>query len=275
MKQLLAMMFLTMMPMALSAQGGAKPKSTQSQATIDAQIKTLKDSLKLYKDDIEFKKGALKAHHVQFDVRDYGHTPEQKGASKSLQLKWLQQELAAERKEFLYLAPIFEELFITHKCDNQCDPNDYIIDKQNRIVKTGVRFTAPEIKKDGETGENRGGTDKNGGASRTDEKTKMFDVVEEMPSFTGGQGALMAYLSNNIVYPKKAMENGVQGRVICTFVVERDGSITDVKVSRSVDPLLDKEAVRVLSKMPKWTPGKQKGEPVRVKYTVPVTFRLQ
>ena len=104
---------------------------------------------------------------------------------------------------------------------------------------------------------------------------KVFDVVEQMPSFPGGQAALFQWLSSNLKYPVVAEDNGVQGRVIVTFVVERDGSITDVKVVKSVDPSLDKEAVRLVKSMPKWIPGKQKGEAVRVKYTVPVTFRLK
>ena len=96
-----------------------------------------------------------------------------------------------------------------------------------------------------------------------------------MPSFPGGNAALMKYLGDNIKYPVVAQENGVQGRVVVSFVVERDGSITDVKVVRSVDPSLDREAVRVVSTMPKWIPGKQNGSAVRVKYNVPVAFRLQ
>ena len=108
-----------------------------------------------------------------------------------------------------------------------------------------------------------------------EEETKVFDVVEQMPSFPGGQSALLQYLSSNIKYPVVAEENGVQGRVIVTFVVEKDGSITDVRVVKSVDPSLDKEAQRVVKSMPKWIPGKQNGAAVRVKYTVPVTFRLQ
>ncbi len=107
------------------------------------------------------------------------------------------------------------------------------------------------------------------------EETKIFEVVEQMPSFPGGDAALMQFLSKNIKYPVVAEENGIQGRVIATFVVERDGSISDVKVVKSVDPSLDKEAIRVLKSMPKWIPGKQNGSAVRVKYTVPVTFRLQ
>ena len=104
--------------------------------------------------------------------------------------------------------------------------------------------------------------------------SKVFDVVEEMPQFPGGPSALFEYLSKNIKYPVVAEENGVQGRVIVTFVVERDGSFTDVRVVKSVDPSLDKEAVRVVRSMPLWIPGKQHGSPVRVKYTVPVTFKL-
>ena len=107
------------------------------------------------------------------------------------------------------------------------------------------------------------------------EETKVFDVVEQMPSFKGGDAALMEYLQKNIKYPVIAEENGIQGRVVTTFVVERDGSITDVKVIKSVDPALDKEAVRVVKSMPKWNPGKQNGAAVRVKFTLPVTFRLQ
>ena len=108
-----------------------------------------------------------------------------------------------------------------------------------------------------------------------EEETKIFEVVEQMPQFPGGDAALMQYLSSHIKYPVVAEENGIQGRVVCTFVVERNGSITDVRVVKSVDPSLDKEAVRVIKSMPNWIPGKQNGSAVRVKYTVPVTFRLQ
>ena len=103
----------------------------------------------------------------------------------------------------------------------------------------------------------------------------IFEVVEHMPEFTGGgMPALMEYLSKNIKYPEAAMKKGIQGRGIVQFVVEKDGSITNVKILRSVDPELDKEAVRVVSAMPKWKPGTQRGEAVRVRFTVPVMFRL-
>ena len=108
------------------------------------------------------------------------------------------------------------------------------------------------------------------------EEQTIFEVVEQMPEFpNGGQAGLMQYLAKNIKYPTIAQENGTQGRVTCQFVVNKDGSIVDVKVIRGVDPYLDKEAVRVINTMPKWKPGMQRGKPVRVKFTVPVMFRLQ
>ena len=174
-------------------------------------------------------------------------------------------------------------------------------------VKSSVKFTAPVIKKDEEVKpedelktqdelmESKAaigtfdvkGNDESGEVLKAkeviatepvkpkEEENKVFDVVEQMPSYPGGNGALMQYLSSHIKYPVIAEENGIQGRVICTFVVERDGSITDVRIAKSVDPSLDKEAMRVVSSMPKWIPGKQNGSAVRVKYTLPVTFRLQ
>lgn len=104
--------------------------------------------------------------------------------------------------------------------------------------------------------------------------TRVYDVVEQMPSFPGGISGLRTYLNQNIRYPAEAQENCVQGRVVVSLVVEKDGHISDVTVLRSVDPSLDKEAVRVVRNMPRWTPGKQGGEPVRVRYNVPVSFRL-
>ncbi|MDE6171875.1 MAG: energy transducer TonB, partial [Bacteroides sp.] len=108
------------------------------------------------------------------------------------------------------------------------------------------------------------------------EEQEIFEVVEQMPEFpNGGLQGLMQFLSKNIKYPTIAQENGTQGRVTVQFVVNKDGSIVDAKVIRGVDPYLDKEALRVIGTMPKWKPGMQRGKPVRVKYTVPVMFRLQ
>lgn len=105
-------------------------------------------------------------------------------------------------------------------------------------------------------------------------RNSVYDVVEQMPSFPGGISGLKTYLNQNTRYPAVAQENCVQGRVVVSFVVGKDGHISDVTVLRSVDPSLDKEAIRVVRNMPRWTPGKQGGEPVKVRYNVPVSFRL-
>ncbi len=179
--------------------------------------------------------------------------------------------------------------------------------KQVEKVKSSIKFTAPVIKKDEEVKPeeemknqddlqktkttigafNVIGNDEIGGEvlkakeeiaqpePPKEEENKVFDVVEEQPSFPGGQGALMQWLRDNIKYPVIAAENGVEGRVIVQFVVSKTGSISDVRVARGVDPSLDKEAIRVVSSMPKWTPGKQNGTTVNVRYTLPVTFKLQ
>ena len=103
----------------------------------------------------------------------------------------------------------------------------------------------------------------------------VYQVCEEMPEFPGGMAECMKYLSKNINYPEDCKKEGIQGRVIVQFVVDKDGSIKDPTIARGVHPSLDKEALRVLSSMPNWKPGKQKGEAVKVKYTIPVMFRLQ
>lgn len=175
-------------------------------------------------------------------------------------------------------------------------------------VKSSIKFTAPVIKKDEEVKPDeelktqdelmntktaigsfdvKGNDDANGEILKAkeviaepeppkhEEENKVFDIVEQQPLFPGGPAALLKYLSENTKYPVVAQENGVQGRVTVQFVVEKDGSISDVHVLRGVDPSLDKEAVRVVKSMPRWTPGKQNGITVRVNYRVPVLFRLQ
>ena len=114
--------------------------------------------------------------------------------------------------------------------------------------------------------------------AKASEKALATDSVlmipEEMPKFPGGDKALIEFLQKNVKYPVEAQKKGVEGRVVVNFVVEKDGSLSEIKTVRSVDPLLDEEAVRVVSAMPKWEPGKQKGKPVRVKYNVPISFKL-
>ena len=199
----------------------------------------------------------------------------------------------------------------TEKKEAKVEKKEVIRQEPEKVVeqvKSSVKFTAPIIKKDEEVKEEDEikldevqksdkavgaftveGNDEVGGAvlkAKEDiaapeppkhvvEETKIFTVVEQMPMFPGGDAALMGYLRDNMHYPTVAAENGVQGRVVVGFVVERDGSITDVNVIRSVDPSLDREAMRVVKSMPRWTPGKQNGSAVRVKYQVPVAFRLQ
>ena len=100
-------------------------------------------------------------------------------------------------------------------------------------------------------------------------------VVEVMPKFPGGDAELLKFIAKNVKYPQESQDKGEQGRVICSFVVTKDGTLTNYKVLRGISPALDQEAVRVLQMMPRWTPGTQRGEPVAVKYTVPITFKLQ
>lgn len=199
----------------------------------------------------------------------------------------------------------------TEKKEAKVEKKEIIKQEPEKVVeqvKSSVKFTAPIIKKDSEVKEEDEikldevqksdkavgaftveGNDEVGGAvlkakeeiaapeppKHVVEETKIFTVVEQMPMYPGGDGALMGYLRDNIHYPTVAAENGVQGRVVVGFVVERDGSITDVKILRGVDPSLDREAMRVVKSMPRWNPGKQNGSAVRVKYQVPVSFRLQ
>ena len=195
-----------------------------------------------------------------------------------------------------------KEVKVERKEEIKLEP-ERIVEK----VKSSIKFTAPVIKKDNLVNEEEvikldeiensnktigaftvEGTDEVGSEvlkirdeiaqsepPKTTEDTMIFEVVEQRPSFPGGDAALMSWLSQNIKYPLVAAEMAIQGRVIVQFVVEKDGSITDVKVAKSVDPSLDKEAARVIKSMPHWIAGRQNGSPVRVRFTVPVTFKLQ
>lgn len=174
-------------------------------------------------------------------------------------------------------------------------------------VKSSIAFTPPVIKKDAEVKPEEEmktqdelketktaigafdvkGNDEAGGTvlkaveeiaapeppKHEEEQNKIFEVVEQQPQFPGG--SVNGWLADHIKYPVVAAENGISGRVVVQFVVERDGSVSQVRVVRGVDPSLDKEAQRVISSMPKWIPGKQNGQAVRSRFTVPVTFRLQ
>ncbi len=108
-----------------------------------------------------------------------------------------------------------------------------------------------------------------------EEEAQVFFIVEDMPEFPGGEMALRTYIANQIKYPVIAQENGIQGKVYVTFVVGKDGSVSNASIARGVDPSIDKEALRVINTLPKWKPGKQRGKAVNVSYTVPINFQLQ
>ena len=111
--------------------------------------------------------------------------------------------------------------------------------------------------------------------SQKDQKEEPFDVVEDMPAFPGGMEAMIQFISSNIQYPADAQKQKVDGRVLVNFVVEKDGSITEVKVVKPTFPSLDAEAIRVVKAMPKWKPGYQRGQAVRVQFTMPINFSLK
>lgn len=191
---------------------------------------------------------------------------------KEIRLPEKKQEVVKEVKSSIkFTAPVIKK-------DKDVKPEEEI-KTQDELMQTKTAIGSLDVKGNSESGEvlkvTQRVADEPVKPNKPEIENKVFDVVEQMPSFPGGAAALMKYLSENIKYPVVAQENGVQGRVVVSFVVERDGSITDVKVVRSIDPSLDREATRVVKSMPKWIPGKQNGSPVRVKYNVPVSFRLQ
>jgi protein TonB len=111
--------------------------------------------------------------------------------------------------------------------------------------------------------------------SVSDVDEQVMTYVEQMPEFPGGQGELLKYLSSNIIYPKSAIDSGIQGKVLLKFVVKKDGSISDVEIVKGVNSAIDREAIRVVSAMPRWKPGKQNGSAVNVAYMVPIKFNLK
>ncbi len=183
-------------------------------------------------------------------------------------------------------------------------PKDIIIEKPAPPLKSSIKFTPPVIKPDEEVKEDEviktqeelkksdvaisvadvKGTDEVNGVDIAelnkmtvgeDTTSTPYTFVEQMPQFPGGEVALRKFLATSVKYPVIAQENGIQGKVYVNFVVDVNGGISNVKVSRGVDPSIDKEAVRVVKSMPKWIPGKQNGEAVRVSYTVPINFVLE
>lgn len=156
-------------------------------------------------------------------------------------------------------APAVTEVLNVVDDDVELEQQDIISSEDDALAAQTETFVAPVVEEEEEE----------------ESAQQIFTVVEKQPEFPGGTAELFKYLSKAIKYPVIAQENGIQGRVVCSFVVNRDGSIVDIQVMRGVDPSLDKEAVRVISEMPKWKPGEQRGKPVRVRFILPVQFRLQ
>lgn len=152
-----------------------------------------------------------------------------------------------------------------------------IVDNETELVEEEVE-TSEEVNQAISTTHGTGApasTGPTGPVVEVVEDETIYQIVEENPSFPGGDAACMKWLAENIKYPAICVDQGIQGRVIATFVVNKDGSIVDIEIVRSPDPYLSKEAERVLKLMPRWKPGKQRGKPVRVKFSLPVMFRLQ
>jgi protein TonB len=180
--------------------------------------------------------------------------------------------------------PVGAEAMPTPEADERMQPADATPTSDNIPNGSEVRDTPPTQPANTATGKPQNATKDNPDQLRRAEEietppaprpedNKVFDVVEVSPKFT--QGDIRVWLAQNLKYPVLAEENGIQGRVIVSFVIEKNGSISNVQVLRSPDPSLASEAVRVVKSMPRWTPGRQNGKPVRVKYSVPVNFRLQ
>lgn len=165
-----------------------------------------------------------------------------------------EEEMAMLEEEDIYEEPEIEEVLVEE-------------------VVNSDKFTAYEAEDEIDDVEYRSTEELTVVEAETPDDDRVFDVVEQQPTFSGGDPRV--WIGQNIHYPPVAEENGVQGTVVCQFVVERDGSISNVTVARGADPALDKEAIRVIKSMPRWTPGKQNGQTVRVKYTMPIKFNLQ
>lgn len=164
------------------------------------------------------------------------------------------------RLKYLLIVPVAGLLLIACNLNAKTQPSDNSADSATTAVASDdTTNTTPETAKQ----------------AQVPQDGKVYDVVENMPSYPGGDQAMYEFLVSNMKYPVEAQKAKKEGRVVVSFVVRKDGSITDVSVVRPEDPALDAEAVRVVKAMPKWTPGKQKGVPVNVKFNMPIQFKLK
>lgn len=219
-----------------------------------------------------------------------------------LSLPAIYKQIVGKKKERMVEVTTLSDLQIEQQKVEK--PKDIVIEKPLPKLKSSIKFTPPVIKPDEQVKEEetiktqeeltktnvnisvadvKGNDEVNGKDIAElnnlivgeDTTSTPYTVVEQMPEFPGGELALRKYLATSVKYPVIAQENGIQGKVFVSFVVDTDGGISNVKVARGVDPSLDKEAMRVVKSMPKWIPGKQNGQAVRVSYTVPINFVLE
>ena len=172
---------------------------------------------------------------------------------------------------FLFSCSMKKIKDIKDKFDEPEQVENGIISDDSLAHASEAEETTPAVKSTTETGE----ITAESSAPKKVFTGKVYEIVEQMPEYPGGLTALMNYLRTNTRYPTAAIRDGIQGRVFVSFIVEPNGSVSNAKLVRRVDPSLDQEALRVVAEMPKWIPGKQHGAAVRVKYNVPVTFKLQ
>lgn len=208
----------------------------------------------------------------------------QENASKSNQIRILvnRESKLLFNNEYASLEQL-PELLQKNKADGNTDiyiitdpqtPMGTVTEIKNALRNAGVRKINYGTRDDERQRLNKAAQVSPQAESQESEGNQVFMVCEQMPTFPGGEQALMKYLSETLKYPAEAANKGVQGRVIVSFVVEKDGSIGNISVQRSVDPALDAEAMRVVRNMPKWTPGKQRGQAVSVQYMLPINFDM-
>lgn len=198
-----------------------------------------------------------------------------------------EEEEIEEEEEQFQLPPEPEEIIAPEEVANQQQVTDLLIVEDDKIEEDKqVKNTEDVLENEAAVGAvdiTEGTNDLNKvivkeeviAAPVVEDEPVSIAMVEQKPEFPGGEAAMYKWLGDNIVYPSAASEEGVQGRVVVEFVVGKDGSITNVRVVRPRHPALDKEALRVVKAMPKWVPGRNNGQPVKVTYTLPVTFKLQ
>jgi TonB family protein len=184
------------------------------------------------------------------------------------------------RLKYLYVIPVAAIAVVSYASPKAEQVSDKIVQESNDMTEKVVKpvtendkISTIEIRDVEKLASPQRVSNKK--AKEKESEEKIFEIVEQMPVFPGGQKALFDYLSENVKYPTIAEKNGIQGRVLVTFIINKEGKVTNAKIAKAIDPSLDKEALRLTNMMPNWTPGYQRGKAVNVKYTIPITFKLK